>query len=75
MPAIALVSRGTWISCSSKSTTPATPGPFQSANGSTCFWPESAMHANQGPRFSRSRNARIAGFSPLLAFEYPRPPS
>lgn len=59
---------GSSTKLSSKSTTPGDPGRFTGAQGNTCFWPESAMAPNQVPRFSRRRNARITGFSPLLAF-------
>jgi hypothetical protein len=54
---------------------PARPGPFIIANGRTCFCALSAMAANHGEVCARSMNARIAGFSPLLALEYPLPSS
>jgi len=59
---------GSSTTVSSKRTRPRAPTPLIGAQGSTCFWPESAIAANQIPRFCRRRKARIAGFWPLLAF-------
>lgn len=59
---------GSTTGVSSNSTRPTrAPAGFTGVHGSTCFWPLSAMAANQRPRFSRRRNSRITGFSPLLA--------
>ena len=65
---ISEVSFGTTIRSSSIRTTPLRPGPFSGTKGSTCFCPVSAMAANQELVWSRSMNARIVGFSALLAF-------
>jgi hypothetical protein len=59
-------SSGSGTSVSSNITRPR-PVRFTGAHGITCFCPLSAMAANHGPRFGPRRNARIAGFSPLLA--------
>lgn len=60
-------SRGRRTGVSSNSATPPRPGGLSGTHGKTCFCPESAMAANQVPGFIPRRNARIAGFSPLLA--------
>lgn len=54
---------------SSNSTRPPREPPgFTGVHGITCFCPESAIAANQSRSCGRRRNARIAGFWPLLTF-------
>lgn len=62
---------GRTTSVSSNSTRPrVVPARFSGVHWRTCFWPLSAIAANHAPRFGPRRNARIAGFSPLLALMY-----
>ena len=67
--------RGSVMSVSSKSARPVEPPGLIGAHGTTCFCPESATAATQSPVCGRRRNARIAGFSPLLALRYSIAPS
>jgi hypothetical protein len=75
MMATSDTSSGTSTRRSSSMTTPERPGPFVGTKGRMCFCPLFARAANQAPVCSRSRNARIVGFSPLLAAKYPIPSS